>query len=155
MTIVIDVPGDPVAQPRAKASTVRNGAGALVIKNGRPVIRMYTSNTAEKWKRRIHVLAMQKRPREVHTGAVRVDIKVYFARPQRLLKASSPAGPIPHIVTPDKDNLEKAVLDAIKGAGIWKDDCQVYAGELQKYYVAKGFDPGARIEITLIEEIAN
>jgi Holliday junction resolvase RusA-like endonuclease len=55
---------------------------------------------------------------------------------------------MPHTQKPDKDNLEKAVMDALTSIGIWKDDCQVYGGITEKYWTAD--KSGAEI---LIEEL--
>ena len=55
-----------------------------------------------------------------------------------------------HTQKPDKDNLEKAVMDALTGIGIWKDDCQIYGGTTAKYWTAG--KSGAKI---WIEEVVN
>lgn len=83
-------------------------------------------------------------------GPVRVDIEAFFERPQRLLKARSPEGIIPHTAKPDRDNLDKVVLDALKDAGLMRDDSQAFTGLIQKWYVAKGCAPGVRIVAELV-----
>jgi hypothetical protein len=52
---------------------------------------------------------------------------------------------VPHTERPDKDNLEKAVMDALTGIQIWNDDCQVYGGNTEKYWTPG--KSGARIWI--------
>jgi Holliday junction resolvase RusA-like endonuclease len=80
-------------------------------------------------------------------SAVRVDCCFLFPRPQRLLKKSSPKCRLPHIIKPDRDNLDKAVLDSLTGL-VWVDDCQAYSGLIEKFYVADGEDPHVVIVIT-------
>lgn len=141
-TIDLQIRGEPVAQPRAKAMTLPGHGG------GRGFARMYTPDTAKAWKDLVYLAALGK-VRAPHEGPVRLEADIYFPRPERLMKKSSPAGLIPHTVKPDRDNLEKAILDAITQAGIWKDDCQVYDGPVRKWWVAKGATAGAVITIEL------
>lgn len=44
----------------------------------------------------------------------------------------------PHSVRPDKDNIEKAVLDCLVRAGVLKDDSLVYAGTVTKVWAQRG-----------------
>lgn len=39
----------------------------------------------------------------------------------------------PHIRKPDRDNLDKAILDPMTRCGAWHDDCQVIAGAIDKW----------------------
>jgi len=55
-----------------------------------------------------------------------------------------------HTQKPDKDNLEKAVMDALTGIEIWNDDCQVYGSTTIKVWT--GGKSGAKI---WIEEVVN
>ena len=51
----------------------------------------------------------------------------------------------PYLKKPDRDNCIKSIQDSCTDAKLWKDDNQVYAGALEKYYSIK-----PRIELTLI-----
>jgi Holliday junction resolvase RusA-like endonuclease len=63
------------------------------------------------------------------TGPVYLKIHIFFH------KAAGLKGKIvPHIVKPDKDNLEKAVMDALTNIQVWQDDCQVYGVKAEKYW---------------------
>lgn len=42
---------------------------------------------------------------------------------------------------------DKAVLDALTDLGMWKDDGQVFAGEILKFYHAKNAAPGCHVVI--------
>lgn len=77
---------------------------------------------------------------------LRVDIDFVFPRPKRLWRKRDRDGLIwcPH--KPDRDNLDKAVLDALKGI-IWEDDCLPVAGLLQKFYAEKYGEPRVCIYI--------
>ena len=52
-----------------------------------------------------------------------------------------------HSSKPDRDNLDKAVMDALKGLA-WIDDSQVCQGEIQKWIAAGDEQPHALILIT-------
>jgi Holliday junction resolvase RusA-like endonuclease len=53
----------------------------------------------------------------------------------------------PHSVRPDKDNLEKAVLDCLVRAGVLKDDSLVYGGDFRKVWAERGaLDVVVRLE---------
>jgi len=53
----------------------------------------------------------------------------------------------PHLFVPDKDNLEKLVLDAITQAGTWKDDSLVWAGSTRKVWCKPGQE-GVKVVIS-------
>mgnify|MGYP003388238820 CR=1 FL=1 len=139
------VAGDPKAQPRA------DGYAYQPKGKKKPICRMYTPDSADGWKLSVNVVALSRRPARPIEGPIRVDLTFYFSRPQRLLKKSSPRGPILHDIKPDRDNLDKVVLDALTKAHFWHDDCQVCGGEIWKYYAAIGARPGVRIVVTPIE----
>ena len=82
--------------------------------------------------------------------AVRVDVEAYFPRPQWLLNVL-PDKTLPMLERPDRDNLDKTILDTLTGLGYWVDDSQVYVGRLEKWYVQDGYGPGARISIDFVE----
>ena len=127
--------GDPKAQPRIKA-TVRRGASHATV---------YTPSTAKGWKESVVIQARPHKPQWPLKGPLRVRLCFLFGRPQRLMRKKDPAGPIWHTVKPDRDNLEKAVLDCLTDDGWFCDDAQVCAGESLKFYVEKGGEPGVRV----------
>ena len=81
-------------------------------------------------------------------GPLSVNIEYYMPRP----KAMKRDAPTEHIKRPDIDNLNKAVLDALTDAGVWKEDSRVYRLIAEKVY-ANSPDaflvrpPGCRIRI--------
>ena len=128
------VPGIPKAQPRPRAFARKMG-------NGKYVARVYEAGTAENWKSAIPVAAVQNRPPSPIDGPIRVDMEFFFPRPLSHYvggKASNPVKPTApdwHTQKPDRDNLDKAVLDALTQiGGFWHDDAQVCAGRLSKLY---------------------
>jgi Holliday junction resolvase RusA-like endonuclease len=130
-----DVQGEPKGQPRPRAFS-RGGHAAV-----------YDPGTAEGWKGAIALAARPFLPAEPLDCPLRCDIAFFFPRPKRLMRAKDPDGPIPHTTKPDKDNLEKAVLDTLTQIRFWKDDALVYDGHVVKFYAAKGARPGACIQI--------
>jgi Holliday junction resolvase RusA-like endonuclease len=59
-----------------------------------------------------------------------------------------PGAPLYHASRPDRDKLERAINDALKIAGIFKDDSQNAAGGSKKIYGAR---PGCRITVESLE----
>lgn len=137
---VIEVTGDPKGQPRPRAFS-RNGKA-----------RVFDSGTAEGWKAQIALAARDHLPAAPLACPVRVDVEFYFRRPKRLQKKNSPAGYIPHIAKPDRDNLDKGILDCLKQIGFIRDDCYVSDGTIRKRYTRIDSAPGALIEIYTPED---
>lgn len=88
------------------------------------------------------VIAQQQSPKELLSGPLRVDIWFYFQRPKGHFGTGRNAGilknsaPIHYTSKPDRDNLDKLVLDALTGI-FWTDDAIVCQGWLQKQYSEK------------------
>lgn len=79
-------------------------------------------------------------------GAVICNLTFVMPRPKSKIWKTKPMPRYPHIIKPDKDNLEKAVLDSLTGI-IWKDDCQVFTGKVAKWVAAGDEEPHVDIEI--------
>ena len=75
-------------------------------------------------------------------GAVAVAVLFQIERPTSVKRA------LPH-VRPDLDKYQRAVLDALTTAGVWKDDGQVTTISARKVY---GSTPGARVSVYRDEE---
>jgi Holliday junction resolvase RusA-like endonuclease len=67
-------------------------------------------------------------------------------RPARLIWSTRPMPREPHAKKPDKDNLEKALKDALTKLA-WRDDAQVFDGRVKKLYAAGDESPGVYCEI--------
>jgi len=148
--------GEPIGQPRPRAFAKRFGDTYTA--------RIYTPGTAEAWKGIMALAAGPHRPAVPLLGPIRVDATFWFPRPLSHYRTGKFAGqlrdnaPKFHEVKPDRDNLDKALLDTLKTLGFFRDDSQVVGGELWKLYVtgpgqslfgARGV-PGADIKISLL-----
>ena len=139
-TITFFAPGIPKGQPRGRA--VRRGKHTGI----------YDPGTADNWKSSVRHAALAAWDKVMFTGPVRVSWIAYFPRPKSHFYTGKradqlrPEAKAYHTSKPDRDNLDKAILDALTNAGIWKDDAQVCCGEVCKYYPSQ--NTGCRIEIT-------
>lgn len=140
---VIRVDGMPKGQPRVKAFVRGKHAG------------VYTPDTADNWKNCIMLAAKPYRPSEPLDCALRISADVFFQRPAYMSKKKFPDAPIEHLAKPDRDNLDKSILDSLKNLGFMKDDSQVCGGgEVRKFYCAKTGPfcrPGAVITIERLQ----
>lgn len=122
--------------------------------------RMYTPDPKRKdgsrpvgtWRQLVDCHLAGRGPREPLNEAVRVDIAFFMPRTQALLKKSAPLDPILHTVKPDKDNLEKLILDRMTKGGWFTDDSRVCAGLITKHYHARDSKPGAYIVVSVIDD---
>ncbi len=151
------VPGDPVAQPRHR-DRVAGGPG-------RPFVQRYAApkeHPIHQWRATIRLVAQQHRPPKPLEGPVSVTWDARFASPKSNI--AHPRGQAPrlkrewHTKKPDRDNLDKAILDELRQAGFFGDDSQVCSGGPQtKRYVLPGAPsgleglPGLTIEIEELE----
>jgi len=123
----LTVLGDPKAQGRPRACASGKHA------------RMYERKEDTQNKRTLEVVARTDAPDELLGGPLRVDIKFFFPRPKGHYGTGRNSGqlkdwaPTWHVSRPDRDNLDKLVLDALTGV-FWRDDNQVCAGEITKQY---------------------
>lgn len=133
-------PGIPKAQPRPRAFAKKFG-------NGQVAARMYDSGTAEEWKSQICRAIERCLPPVPAEGPICVSADFIFPRPSCLERKRDPTGRIPHTRRPDRDNLDKALLDCLKTIGVFKDDWQVCGGEVRKWFAARGERPGVHVRI--------
>lgn len=125
--------GIPKGQPRARSRPRGRG--------------VYDPGTADGWKGDVQRAMLPHLPPSPLDGLLRVDIAVYLPRPKTFSKLvreayggtkKIPAGPVYCPSKPDRDNLDKAVLDALVGMGLIRDDALVVAGSISKYYAGAG-----------------
>lgn len=146
------VDGDPIAQPRPRARNAGRHARVYSpkrIKNSKGVI---VDSPVYLWREAIVEAARKHRPAQPLAGPIRVELHFYFARPKRLLRRKDPVGRIWHTVKPDRDNLDKPVLDCLKNDGWYSDDSQVCDGGQLKFYVPKGGEPGLAVFVRQLDQ---
>jgi len=121
------VNGTPKPQPRPRVTSKGHA---------------YNPDSANIWKEEIKVNFLSViRGRPPITGPVFLRVSFFLPAP-KVMKINQD-GKIPHDKKPDLDNLLKAVKDAMTEAGVWRDDSQVYAGDISKWY--SGGRTGAQI----------
>lgn len=92
---------------------------------------------------RWHLLRLW-RGRAVITGAVTLRITFVMPLPNGVGKKKlAELKGAPHLKRPDKDNLEKMVMDCMNGI-VLEDDSQIWRSEVQKVYGSP-----ARIDLTI------
>ncbi len=135
--------GQPRAQPKARAL-------ARHVGGGRVVGRMVNPTSAEAWKMAIAAAARASGviPPEPLDGPLRLDLTFVFARPARLKRKKDPDHRLPHWGDPDRDNLDRAVLNTLVAVGLIIDDNRPCAGEIQKWFAAKNEPPSLEIALS-------
>lgn len=120
-SLYIDVPG--VAAPQGSKRHVGNG-------------RMIESSARVKpWRESIRAAALAEMGDDWTPidGPVEVTVAYYLPRPKshygtgRNAGTLKPSAPTYHTSKPDIDKLDRAVLDALTSAGVWRDDSQVWS----------------------------
>lgn len=137
--IVIHVPSVPVAQPRVRA-TVRGKHAAVYSPSG-PI---------DSFKACVRLAASAAYGGAPMSGPLRVDVEFVFPRTKQQIWKRRPMPRLPHSKKPDRDNLDKAVLDALSGL-LWVDDAQVFDGRVTKWIASGDEQPG--VTITISEEV--
>jgi Holliday junction resolvase RusA-like endonuclease len=138
--------GEPRAKPRPRVGWRRNAKGN--------VRGMYQPKSADGWRYPL-VVAFAKLCEKIGPISKPVEISAiyYFERPgyhyckRKAFKVLSPNAPIYNSKKPDRDNLDKCLLDAAVESGFLEDDDLVVTGKIEKRY-ATFEPPGAMITVT-------
>lgn len=142
------IPGKPVGKgrPRAHARIIwvtPEGGGPDEPK---AVVSMHTpADTAEAEKQIRRLFAAKFPGHRPWTGAVMLRFTAVFETPASFtnaLKAAAREAKLFCTAKPDKDNIEKLIVDALNGLA-WVDDAQVQGGGVKRY------GSPARIEVDL------
>lgn len=144
--IKFTVYGIPKAQPRPRSVGFRDKLGNVKS-------RVYQVENTTGWRHDIIFNAGNYIPDSPIEVPCRVDITFLLKRPQRLYRKKDPDGCVPAPGKPDRDNLDKVVLDALVSCGILRDDALVIDGRILKLYHAKTGKPGAIISISTTLEV--
>lgn len=137
------VQAEPKGQPRARAKFGGKG--------------VYNPSTADGFKSAIMAAAHTQKPLEPILGPVRMTLVVRFPRPKSHYGTGKRAGvlkpnaPKWHTSKPDRDNVEKVVLDALTRVGFWRDDSVVCCGEVLKVYAN---DPSKAGCVIFVDELS-
>lgn len=130
------VPAVPVAQPRHRASVMGGRVHVYGAKSDHPV---------HAYKATLLHAAREAYDGPPLQGRVQIDLLFLFPRPQRLIWKKRPMPRCEHVTKPDRDNLDKATLDALKGL-LFVDDCQV-VGSIDKLYAAGDEQPCVLVSV--------
>ena len=141
MRIELTIPAVPVAQPRQRHRVVKTKAGKVFSTNYTP-----KSDPVNTFKATVRMMAQAKYKGPPLTGPVRVDCVFVFPRPASKVWKTRDMPRYPHTVKPDRDNCDKAVLDALKGT-VLVDDAIVCDGRLTKWRAAGAEQPHVEIVI--------
>jgi len=131
----IFIPGEPIAQPRAKVST-KNGFARAYTERDHPI---------HAYKQAVR-LAYVNAGGDVLEGPVSIRIVCWFGRPKSHSKKRRQQAE-PKTTKPDLDNIAKAILDALNEIA-YDDDGQVYRLTVEKWYVGPYDSVGTIIEVT-------
>ena len=136
----IHVPGQPIGKARPRLAMVNGHA------------RAYTPEKTVRWEDAAVVYLRSEVGAPMLSGALRVDIVAVFVRPKRMLTKKWPNRRELHTAKPDRDNVEKIVLDALQKAGVIRDDCTVCDGETSKRYADRVESAHTEIVITEVKD---
>lgn len=140
ITFTLDI--DPQGEARGRATAIGGHA------------RIYTPAKTRAYRAQVAALAEPYRPAEPLSGPLSVEIVATFERPAYMRRRSKRTGellggwpehPFPKTSKPDIDNVEKAILDALKTW--WGDDAQVSDQRTRKRWASA--DGCGSVQVTI------
>jgi len=138
--IVLEVPGQPVPQPRQRV-TIRGGHGHAYTEKKHP-IHLY---------RQAIELVARASGRKMPRVPTVLSIVAVFERPKSHWRKHDLSPKAPLWPNADGDNIQKGVADALTDACLWEDDDQVVDWHCRKRYAAR--NEQARTVITIREDV--
>lgn len=107
-------------------------------------IMIESCKAVKPWREDIRCALMKEgRPIERVAGAVSCSLEFILPRPKSAPKKSTP----PATKKPDLDKLSRAVLDAVKSAGVIEDDSRIIILVATKRLADLGGVPGVRLRL--------
>ena len=143
--IVFFVPGTPVAQPRHQSG--KFGSYIKRRKNGQP-------HPIHAWKSAVENIALRHKLDKPLDGPIGVELTFFMPRPKTVSKIIGHAREAWAATKRrnDRDNLDKAVLDALTNISFFVDDGCVCDGAPRKVIAAEGKRPGVRVRVFALGE---
>lgn len=120
-------------------------AGHKIVKSGKRLfVQTYTPHPMRKYQDSIRNAArVAMGERAPLTGPLSVSLRFRMPIPKsetKAVRAAMAAGEIAHVSVPDKDNMTKAIYDALNKI-VWRDDAQITRGFQTKiYHLTPGVD---------------
>jgi Holliday junction resolvase RusA-like endonuclease len=147
--VEFEIPGQPVAKARARTQPLYRG-GKPVIANGRVMMHSYTPEKTERYENRVAMAAREAmgdrdpftRPVEVH---LRIGVEVPASWSERKRRKAL-AGLIGATKKPDKENIEKAVMDGMNRI-VYDDDAKIVRTTSSKFYTTR---PGVQVQVIVL-----
>lgn len=147
------VPGHPVPGGSKTASLIRRKGGAIVMKNGRPLITMRDSAKGNKeWRSVVAYWGAKEMGMRIPLDIpLRVSFHFIMPRPKGHYRTGKHAGelrptaPTFHTSKPDTTKLIRACEDGLTGI-VWRDDSIIAVQESSKLY---GDTPGVWIKVSV------
>lgn len=112
-------------------------------KTGVPVA--FTPAKTRRWESDFAAIATRWKPSAIIAEPVYLELVFVVRRPQRLMRKKDPDQREPAMGRPDLDNLEKAVMDAMKSW--WSDDSIVTRKLSSKWYASKNESPHVEVRL--------
>lgn len=143
LSIEFTIPAVPVAMPRQRHRVMNIG--------GKHISQNYTPKNApvQTFKATCRLAAQQAYQGAPLTGPLRMDVEFVFPRISGQIWKTKPMPRLRHAKKPDRDNCEKALMDALREL-LFVDDAQVCAGEVQKWIASGDEQPHVKVLITPI-----
>lgn len=119
MSLLIEIPGEPVAMGRPRSVPIRRKDGSMGV-------RVYQPKKGTTWKKTAHdhmLASIRERP-YIPEGPIRLIVWAIFTCPKSDHRKTMEVPARWRGKMPDGDNVLKAVKDAAKGV-LWLDDNQV------------------------------
>jgi Holliday junction resolvase RusA-like endonuclease len=131
--------GTPIPKGSTRSFACRRKVNNAWVYTGQTTNQQSNLSNLRPWEALIRDAAIQAGIKPV-SSAVIVNINFHFRRPKnhfgsgRNSNIIKPTAPVHHIQTPDKDKLERAVLDGLAGV-VYLNDAQVVDGRVSKSWL--------------------
>lgn len=141
------VPAVPVAQPRAKATTIGGKARMYTPTTRKTADGERKSNGVAEFKATVRMAAKEYYSGPPLTGPLRVDVTFVFPRHSNKVWKNKPMPRYHHTTKPDRDNLDKMILDSLTGL-LWADDKSICQGTITKCHASGNEQPHVEINVS-------